>query len=429
MKSIATILVLSAFVGMIAPAFSANSDDAMSKAILAHSLHQYQEAEQLYQDALSQAESNGKIDSQILALKGLGSLSMNLGKNEDAVKSYRKAMVLENAQDNVSDEVRTNTLISLATAYRNLDKFSEAEPLYTKALNLAKTSHNKENESIALDHLSTLCRYDGRLGEADTYSKQAVSAAESQWGSNNMNTALAKANRGKLLALQGRYREAEAILGSALAVGSKITNGGNDLNVASIESDLALVFLTQGKLEQAKSHYTKGIEMRSKLAGRTDVGVADMESNLARAYLEGGNLSKAAEISEHALSIAEAKFGTKSPNLFNDLIVLGSVYNAKGNTSKALELAQRALEMGRSYKALLLMAQVHRARGDMSSAQKFAREAVTTCEQRLGPEHPQVAKCLVELATCVRRSNPAEAVALEKRSKSIQDRITTLNNL
>lgn len=427
MKFSKTILVLYFQFGLISHGLCSPVDDAMNKAITAHSLHQYSEAQQLYSEALSLAEANGKTDAQVLAHKGLGALSMSLGKNEDAVKNYKQAVSLESAQSNVGDDVRTNTLMSLATAYRNLDKFSDAEPLYLKALNLAKTSHNKENESIALDHLAILCRYEGRLTDADAYSKQALSAAEGQWGPNNFNTALTKASRGKILALQGRYREAEALLGSALAVGSKLSNGENNLNVASIESDLALVFLTQGKLEQAKMHYEKGIQMRSKIAGSNDAGVADMESNLARVYLEEGNISKAAEISERALSVSELNYGKKSPNLFNDLIVLGSVYNAKGNSGKALELAQRSLEMGRSYKALLLLAQIYRGRGDLLTAQKYAKEAVSTCEQRFGPEHPQLAKCLQEQAACIRRANPGEASALEKRARTIQERIAQLN--
>ena len=401
----------------IAQAQSKTAQETVQSAIISHSLHNYREAEERYTEALQQAEREGKTDQAVQALKGLGMLKMNQGNDEQSASNYKKAVELESSIPNLDPVKAADTIISLATAYRNLNRDSEAEPLYIKALSLAEKSENKEYQSIALDHLATMYRYEGKLANADEMSKRAVTLAQAHFGMKSANTAQAMANRGMILGIQAKYKEAESILKQAYSMSQSATSADSAIPT-SIGADLALIYLTQGKLNEAKALYEKCISVRTKVLGNNDPTAAEMKANLARTYLEEGNLQKARQLGEESLASSELKYGKDGS--FLGLVILGSIYNAQGDTAKAKGLAERAVKLGRSYKALLLMAQVLRKQGDITNAQKFANEAAQKCEKKFGPMHPQLALCLLELSATLKSTNSNQSAQLAKRAADIK---------
>ena len=395
----------------------------LGKAIFEHSSHNYAEAEKYYSEALH--ETNNP-EQQVFALKGLAMLSLNQGKNSEAADNFKKAVDLEQSLQTSSLDTKSATLCNLGVAYTNLGRYTEAEPVYKRALALSVESGHKRDQSQVYDHISMLLSKMGRFDEANSASQTAVSLAEGSWGLENPNTASILANRGFLLGLRGRYREGEAYLRKAMAIDEKAM--GQDNNVwGGAASDLSKLCIAQGKLKEAQKLLTKSIAIRSKINGEEDLGVANMEAFLSRAYLEDGDLAKAQSIAQKSLDSAEKKLGDKNPGIYYQLIALGDVYERRGDLNKASEFAHRALDLRKDHKALVLMAKITKGKGDLKAAESFAREALKKCEKNFGPEHLEVAKCALVLASILKAEHSAEATAMENKASEIRLRLAKLN--
>lgn len=398
----------------------AAADDLIGKAMIEHSLHHYEQAKQLYMDAIDKAEAQNNTKQVALALKGMGMLSLNTNETEDAAKYYRKAVDLEAGLSDVDEDTRTQTLLSLASSYLALNRDNEARPLFLKALSISRSSNNKLNQIITLDHLGTMYRYEGNLNDANKMSKEAMDLALAQFGTNSLDTAQVMSNRAMILGLQCKYQQAEELLLKSLAASEKL-NGKDGLITASINSNIAMIYLTEGKLKEAENTYLNCIATRKRANGGSDAEVPVLEGNLARVYLEEGNTSKALELGESSLGLLEALKGSTSDSLFNNLIVLGTIYSVRGDNQKALKCAQRALEMSRSYKALLLTSQAYLGQGKIIEAEKCAKDASDACEAKFGPIHPQLAKCLEQMAKVKGAQHKFQEVReLERRISQIK---------
>lgn len=401
------------------------SQAALNKGIFEQSSHQYSEARNSYSEALQQATNTTE---KITALKGLGMLAMGDGRDEDALLAFKQASELETTLPNVTDMTRATTLMNLGLAYTHLYQYGQAEPIYRKAVEAAESSNNKQTIANAYDHLGVFYTKQGRFDNADEASLKAVELAKTAWGAESVNAACMMANRGYLLGLQGRYKEAEADLKDALEI-QRAKCGDDSGNVSAVLSDLGKVYLTQGKLSSAEAAFAEAIKIRSKTCGKNDLGLLAMQDFLSRTYMEEGKIGAAKQIAETTLKLAEQRFGEASHKIFGQLLSLASVLEKSGDYSRALSLANRAYAINRSnHKLLLLLSKLYQSR-DPNKSEIFAREALKQCESQFGAQHPEVARCSLQLSSVLKiEKRSKEAAELDARAKAIQQRIVRLNS-
>jgi tetratricopeptide (TPR) repeat protein len=113
---------------------------------------------------------------------------------------------------------------------------------------------------------------------------------------------------------------------------------------------------------------------------------------------------------------------------------LAILYESQGNYVEAVSFYKRALTilekaLGPEHPdvatSLNNLAGLCRILGNYTEAERHYQRALTVWEKALGPEHPNVAQCLENYAVVLRKMHrEAEAVVLEARAQAIRAKHT-----
>lgn len=125
-----------------------------------------------------------------------------------------------------------------------------------------------------------------------------------------------------------------------------------------------------------------------------------------QALLDAGKLAEAARAFERVLALAERALGPDDPRLAVDLNNLGEVYRRLGRLEEAARLLERAIRLdeaaGGNGAALAIslnnLGLVRRAQGRLAESEALFQRAIGLLEPRVGPDHPDLARVLVNLA-------------------------------
>jgi tetratricopeptide (TPR) repeat protein len=112
---------------------------------------------------------------------------------------------------------------------------------------------------------------------------------------------------------QGRYEEAEPLYQQALVLRQELL-GDHHPNVAESLSNLAGLYLSQGKYEEAEPLYKQPISLMQELLGDRHPDVAQSLNNLAELYYWQGRYAEVESLFIQALQIDEAVLGRDHPN-------------------------------------------------------------------------------------------------------------------
>ncbi len=149
----------------------------------------------------------------------------------------------------------------------------------------------------------------------------------------------------------------------------------------------------------------KALEVAEKNVGPNHPDVATSLNNLAELYRNQGLYAQAEPLYRRALAIREKALGLDHPSLATSLNNLATLYD---------DLAVLACD--RSPRAALYDDQ-----GLYAQAEPLYRRALVIREKALGPDHPDVATSLENLAGLYRATErDEEAKTLEKRAARIQ---------
>jgi tetratricopeptide (TPR) repeat protein len=115
----------------------------------------------------------------------------------------------------------TGRLCSKIGVYRNLRaQFSQAEPLYRRALSIGEQSLGPDHPEVAirLSNLAQLLQDTNRLSEAEPMMRRALSIGEQSYGPDHPNVAIRLNNLAQLLKATNRLSEAEPLMRRALSI-------------------------------------------------------------------------------------------------------------------------------------------------------------------------------------------------------------------
>ena len=135
----------------------------------------------------------------------------------------------------------------LASLYRVQGRYSEAEPLYKRALAARERVLGPEHPLTlrSMHNLSTLYQAQGRYSEAELLLKRALAARERVLGPEHPETLRAVGSLGSLYHFQGRYGEAEPLYKRALAARERVLGPEHPETLASVSSLGALYYEQQ----------------------------------------------------------------------------------------------------------------------------------------------------------------------------------------
>jgi tetratricopeptide (TPR) repeat protein len=310
--------------------------------------------------------------------------------------------------------------------------YSEAEPMYRRALDILEKSLGIDHPNVAtsLNNLAHLYYTQGKYAEAEPMYMRALEIYEKSLCKDHPNIATSLNNLAGLYYTQGKYAEVEPMYMRALEIKEK-SLGKDHPEVASSLNNLAELYYEQGKYGKAWPMYMRALEIREKSIGKDHPDVATSLINLAALYDAQGKYAEVEPMYMRALEIREKSLGKDHPDVATSLINLARFYQSQGKYDKAepmyrrtLAILEKSLDNDHPYvaKSLNNLAALYNSQGKYDKAEPMFRRALEIYEKSLGKNHPNVATFLENLASLLRKTNrKEEAQEMEERARGIRE--------
>ncbi|NEP58658.1 MAG: tetratricopeptide repeat protein [Symploca sp. SIO2G7] len=267
-------------------------------------------------------------------------------------------------------------------------------------------------------------------------------------GDENPYMAASLNNLALLYCSQGRYDEAEPFYLQALKLWKKLFGNEHTSVATSFNNNLAGLYELQGRYEEAEPLYQQALELRKKLLGNEHPDVATSINNLAALYDSQGRYDKAEPLYLQTLELDKKLLGNEHPHMATSINNLAGLYDSQGRYDKAEPLYLQALALkkklfGNEHPSVATsinnLAALYDSQERYDKAEPLYLQALALRKKLLGNEHPHVAASINNLAAIYdsqRRYNEAEHLylqALELRKKLLgnehPDVATSINNL
>ncbi|MCP3143900.1 tetratricopeptide repeat protein [Pyxidicoccus xibeiensis] len=259
------------------------------------------------------------------------------------------------------------------------------------------------NDMAAARAWTALVHTSGELLEqyslAWRWRERAEAAIERLGGDASLRAKL-QVRTGALLFAQGRYTEAAEQQEAALARLEQ-TYGPDSLEAADVRLGLGSTRVAQHRVDDALKLFERALETRRQALGPDHPDVARAQLDVAHGYWRQANLPRVEELSRTALAVFERALGTDHPDVSRALNQLAAVVERQGQGEEALRLQERALditiqseglESAGTQITLSNLANLLARLGRHEEALARHMSTIAPLEQRLGPQHPFVAR-------------------------------------
>lgn len=324
-----------------------------------HLMEQYAEAQAAADRAVGILEKKQDAPDQLLrALHAQGIIYQALGKEAEAETTYRKALAFAQKSAGKGKPFTAPQLEWLAVLYLQQKKVLDAEPLLRQAL--------AEYEQLGPDDpgtvhgelvLARLYLAQGKLFDAESLLKKGIASLEKNPRPGDEYTSLV-AELSKLYMSRGDYGHSIKLLQGAVQT-QQDALGEDNLKVAELLRQLTKPLTEADQYVAAERAAEKALAISIKCES-SPVVVAPYASELARVFMLQGKYEKAEKLYLYALQLIVEGEGPKSPNVIIALNSDGLLNYDWGKLDKA--------------DAILEKAQKHRA--EMSSDPNDARIAI-----------------------------------------------------
>ncbi len=371
------------------------------------------------------------------------------GKYSDAEAIWTK--LLDMAQKSLGPEHPAVATIfnNLAELLKQQGKYAAADSLIRRSLAIYSKAHGPTHRYVAasLNNLADLLRSQGQLSAAEPLYRRSLAIYEQALGPDHPDVATVLNNLAVLLSRRGQSAKVEPLYRRALSITEK-NLGANHPDVALRLNNLAALLGDQGQYSAADSLYRRALAIYEKALGPDHPDIAVSLNNLASLLKTQGYYSAAEPLYRRSLSIRENKLGKDHPSVASSLNNLAGLLEKQGKYSAAEILYRRSLSIGEKQlredhpdvaSILNNLASLLKTQGLYSAAEPLYRRSLSITEKNLGPDHTDVANSLNNLAELLRiQGQLSTAESLYRRSLAIYEQAlgpehpdvaTSLNNL
>jgi tetratricopeptide (TPR) repeat protein len=287
----------------------------------------------------------------------------------------------------------TRLMNQLGVFYKSRAEWSQAEPLYRRALDIAEKSAGGEHPDVVsyLTNLAALLYGTNRIAQAEPLMRHALAIDEKNYGPDHPVVATDLNNLAQLLQGTNRLAEAEPLMRRALAIDKK-RYGPDHPNVAICLNNLAILLHHTNRQVEAEPLYRRALAIDQKSYGPDHPNVAIRLNNLAQLLQDTNRLDEAEPLMRRALDIDQGGLAPDHPNVATSLNNLARLLQATNRPDEAEPLFRRTLAIDK---------------------------------KRYGPDHSEVARDLNNFANLLQTTNrPDEAEPIMRRVIEIFRNIT-----
>jgi len=268
-------------------------------------------------------------------LNTLGSIYNGLGRYKEAEAVYDR--LLDSARSRGKDELLlTFGKCNLASSYYHQGRYKEAEELFLETWDIA-VQGNKEIWVQNYDcKLADVYRALDKNDEAEQLYKASISRSKAEGGSW---LAVPMCGLGRLRMAQGRYDDANDLLVKACEIGREKFGNEHPRTLNFINS-LAVLRREQKSYEEAEALFLEALHGRRSKLDEDHPATLETKNNLAVLYKEQGDYDKAEPLLIEAVDGRRLKLGDEHPHTvesLNNLIELYKVWNKPEKAAPWLE--------------------------------------------------------------------------------------------
>jgi len=323
------------------------------------------EARKLHRRARSKADLNRLVEKYKIALKRheteraddkagsvsreLGYVCTKLGRYEDAVEYYEKALTIYRRLEDPKNEALI--LEMLGGVYRKWGKNNRAEDFYEKALTIRRSLSDQSSEARLLNRLGDMCAGRGEHDKAVELYRQGLAIERTRKALLGQYFALR--DLGKVYEKWGKLDKAVEFHQKALAVRKDRKKGRH---LAYELNDLGDLYRKWGKYDEAAECYKKA------LAFNYLRGKALALKKLVHLHEKWSKHDKAAEFRRRALAVKRDLARRDDVRKFNKQ---GNRYRRQGKYDMALDSYEKARATARDLKDRRTEAQTLNKLGDV----------------------------------------------------------------
>jgi tetratricopeptide (TPR) repeat protein len=315
------------------------------------------------------------------------------------------------------------TLNARGMQLEQASQYSEAEESFKAALNLCRQTECPLLPSI-LNNLGSLYYVTVRYQEAEPVLKEAIARTPV-----SVDLASALANLAAVYRAQALYMEAAPLYERALKIRQDDPNT-SALEIAKLRAKAALLAQDMGELTLAEKMLREALGLFESQGAVETLDGANVLTDLAATLESEGRASEAQEQLQHALAVRDRLLGPRDPAIAVALSKLGQAYRLENRLMDSETAYRQALAIERAQAPSPNLAETLNNLGNLLASQRrwkeaetLLREAISTWEKMLGPEHPSVAAGLGNLAALLQsRNRYDEAERLIERAREIDEK-------
>ncbi len=298
-------------------------------------------------DSLKKAFLSAESDSlRIDAALGLG----RYYSRKDPAKAIEYAHTARQlAEKSGSKNQAFSSLILQGVIYKNLGKYDNAVDNYLKALNIAKSLNDDAGRSVCLNNLGSVYQAQNDLDQALDYFQQSLEIEESLGIKENIS--LRQYNLGTIFELKGKLDRAYAYYYNSLLTEQEI---GNQEGIYYAYYGLAGVDIKRGNYENAKLYLNKALE----LAKETDdfAGIAICLLERGKLHKEQNNIQAAIQDIRKSIRYAD-KVNFKN-EMREGYFQLADLYSKKGRFENAFSYQRQYIVLNDSLSSVEMASKI-----------------------------------------------------------------------
>ncbi len=192
------------------------------------------------------------------------------------------------------------------------DRSEDAVQFGEWALGELGPNSNKRVSASLISKLASLYRAMGRYDDAEPLYEQLLASLTADLGPEHPRVVFGLNNLAAFYLEQGKYAKAEPVYAKALRAFEKVL-GPEHPEVAQALNNLAGAYKEQGKFAKAEPLFEKALAIRMVTLGPTHPSVGESLNNLAGLYRDQGRYVEAEPLYKRSLAILEHAFGVVHP--------------------------------------------------------------------------------------------------------------------
>ncbi len=248
-------------------------------------------------------------------------------------------------------DVAVRQQLALADSLRRLGRYEEAVPLYRRAVAIERRPNARRPDLVSRG-LIGLAQAQAELGEdaeAEAHARAALRHDVARLGADHPDVALDLEVLGANAFYKKDYSQARRLIARALAIRSR-HEGPNSPSVSDNLMMIGSIAYAEGDAAAALRYYRDRLALDERVLGHDHPDVAVSLNNIGRILMEQRRYAEAAQLLERAVAIGRKERGETHDDMAFAFANLALARDGLGQMAAATDLMQRALLAARMHR-------------------------------------------------------------------------------